>query len=162
MVKRKRQPKDVAALLADLESTATFIRRSAIIELVDKGAPEAQAPLQGLLGDKEASIRACAAWALGELRLDVAVPALSHSLHDMDVDVRRAAVQSLASLACPGSLAALESASIDADRWVAEWARRGLARLSKGGKRPKSRSTAKPLAGAQAARPARRKGPAPA
>jgi hypothetical protein len=49
----------------------------------------------------------------------------------MDVDVRRAAVQSLAQLARPESLAALEAASVDADRWVAEWARRGLARLQR-------------------------------
>lgn len=135
MVKRKRQPREVALLLADLDSAATFIRRSAIIELVDKAAPEADLPLQSLLADKEAAIRACAAWALGELGSDTAVPALSRSLKDMDVDVRRAAVQSLAQLARPESLDVLEAASVDADRWVAEWARRGLARLQRS-KRP--------------------------
>ena len=143
MVKRKRQPKDVPALLADLDSTATFIRRSAIIQLVDKAAPEANAPLEQLLADKEASIRACAAWALGERGSDTAVPARSRSLHDMDVDVRRAAVQSLAQLASPGCLAALESASVDADRWVAEWARRGLARLQRS-RRGAKRKAVKP------------------
>ena len=131
MVKRKRQPKDVPALLADLASTATFVRRTAIIDLVEKGAPEASLPLQGLLTDREAAIRACAAWALGELGVNGAMHDLIASLKDMDVDVRRAAVQSLAQLALPGSHAALESASVDSDRWVAEWARRGLAGLQK-------------------------------
>lgn len=131
MVKRKRQPKDVPALLADLASSATFVRRTAIIDLVDRAAPEATLPLQGLLHDREAAIRACAAWALGEMGADNAMGELIGSLKDMDVDVRRAAVQSLARLALPASLSALESAAVDSDRWVAEWARRGLTSLHK-------------------------------
>jgi HEAT repeat protein len=118
-------------LLGDLASSATFVRRSAIIELVEKGAPEAFGPLQSLLSDREASIRACAAWALGEMKVGDAVGALVQSLKDMDVDVRRAAVLSLVGLARPESLEALQSASVDSDRWVAEGARRGLARLQK-------------------------------
>lgn len=129
MVKRKRQPKDVPALLADLDSTATFVRRAAIIELVDKGSMEAAPKLLMLLQDREAAIRACCAWALGELMAEEAAPALALSLKDMDVDVRRAAVQSLSLMAKPANLEALRSASVDSDRWVAEWARRGLARL---------------------------------
>jgi HEAT repeat protein len=131
MVKRKRQPRDVMALLGDLASAATFVRRSAIIELVEKGAPEAAGPLKSLLHDREAAIRACTAWALGELKVDDAAPALVQSLKDMDVDVRRAAVLSLVALARPESLEGLQSASVDSDRWVAEGARRGLARLQK-------------------------------
>lgn len=131
MVKRKRQPKDVPSLLADLDSSATFVRRTAIIELVEKAAPEAAGPLEGLLKDKEAAIRACAAWALGEIGALRSVEALSACMKDMDVDVRRAAVQSLATMAAPGTQGVLENASVDSDRWVAEWARRGLARLLK-------------------------------
>lgn len=131
MVKLKRQPRDVMVLLGDLASAATFVRRSAIIELVEKGAPEASGPLKSLLHDREAAIRACAAWALGELKVEDAAAALTQSLKDMDVDVRRAAVLSLAGLARPESLEALRSASVDSDRWVAEGARRGLARLQK-------------------------------
>lgn len=138
MVKRKRLPKDVPSLLADLDSTATYVRRSAIIELVDKEAPEAGEPLRGLLLDKEAAIRACAAWALGELAYAGAIQTLIATLKDMDVDVRRAAVQSLAQLAMPESQEALQSASVDADRWVAEWARRGLARLQKTQPKPRA------------------------
>jgi HEAT repeat protein len=139
MVKRKRPVKDVAELLADLEVQATFVRRTAIIELVERGARETAGRLQGLLGDREASIRACAAWALGELGEPASVATLSICLKDMDVDVRRAAAQSLANLGQPGAEPALKSASVDSDRWVAEWARRGLARLQNAvlRKRPK-------------------------
>ena len=119
MVKRKRQPKDISTLLADLASSATFVRRSAIIELVEKAAPEAHGPLRALLHDREASIRACSAWALGELKAEEAIPTLVLSLKDMDVDVRRAAVQSLSRMAKMESLEALKSASVDSDRWVA-------------------------------------------
>jgi HEAT repeat protein len=131
MVKRKRQSKDVPSLLADLGSSATFVRRSAIIELVEKSPPEAIGPLELLLLDKEAAIRACAAWALGEIGAERSVKPLVVCLKDMDVDVRRAAVQSLSRMALPENQAVLESASVDSDRWVAEWARRGLARLLK-------------------------------
>jgi HEAT repeat protein len=129
MVKRKRTVKDVAGLLADLEVQATFVRRTAIIDLVERGARESSSRLQDLLTDKEASIRACAAWALGELGEPGAVKPLVLCLKDMDVDVRRAAAQSLANMGRPESEVALQSASVDSDRWVAEWARRGLARL---------------------------------
>jgi HEAT repeat protein len=139
MVKRKRPVKDVAALLADLEVQATFVRRTAIIELVERGARETAGRLQGLLVDKEASIRACAAWALGELGEPGSAGTLAVCLKDMDVDVRRAAAQSLANMGQAASEPALQSASVDSDRWVAEWARRGLARLQNGvlRKRPK-------------------------
>jgi HEAT repeat protein len=131
MVKRKRQSKDLVTLLADLGSSATFVRRSAIIELVKKAPPEATLPLENLLQDKEAAIRACAAWALGEIGAQRSCASLQSCLKDMDVDVRRAAAQSLSLMALPEHQAGLESASVDSDRWVAEWARRGLARLLK-------------------------------
>jgi len=131
MVKRKRQSRDIATLLVDLTCSATFVRRCAIIELVKKATPEATLPLEALLLDKEASIRACAAWALGEIGAVRSAGALAICLKDMDVDVRRAAVQSLCNIALPENQAVLESASVDSDRWVAEWARRGLARLLK-------------------------------
>ena len=140
MVKRKRVVKDVPGLLADLEVQATFIRRTAIIELVERGARETSGRLQGLLLDKEASIRACAAWALGELGEATSAKPLSTCLKDMDVDVRRAAAQSLAHLSQPESELALRSASVDSDRWVAEWARRGLARLENGPIRKRPRA----------------------
>ena len=143
MVKRKRAVKDVAALLADLEVQATFVRRTAIIDLVERGARETSGRLQGLLGDKEASIRACAAWALGELGEPTASRPLALCLKDMDVDVRRAAAQSLANLSLPDSEIALQSASVDSDRWVAEWARRGLARLQNGALRKRPRAIRK-------------------
>jgi len=142
MVKRKRESKDVPSLLADLTSTATFIRRSAIIELVEKCSLDAVIPLENLLTDREAAIRACAAWALGEIGASRSAEALSLCMKDMDGDVRRAAVQSLSHLALPQTQAVLENASVDSDRWVAEWARRGLARLQK---IPVRRRRAKPL-----------------
>ena len=145
MVKRKRQPKDLASLLADLESSATFVRRTAIIELVEKSPPEATVPLEGLLKDREAAIRACAAWALGEIGSAGSASALSACAKDMDVDVRRAAVQSLAHLGLPETRGALESASVDSDRWVAEWARRGLAGLLKTPLRPRRLRSAGPV-----------------
>lgn len=130
MVKRKRQSKDVPSLLADLGSSANFVRRSAIIDLVGKSSPEVDAALEFLLKDREAAIRACAAWALGEMGLASAAKGLADCLKDMDVDVRRAAAQSLARLALPESRAVLESSSVDSDRWVGEWSRRGLARMA--------------------------------
>src|SRR5690349_4638302 len=129
MVKRRRPLKDSEALLHDLDAQPVFVRRQAIIDLVERGVNDAVVPLQGLLLDGEASIRACAAWALGELSGPRVAGALMLSLKDMDVDVRRAAAQSLARMSQPGSEAALQEASVDSDRWVAEWARRGLARL---------------------------------
>jgi HEAT repeat protein len=143
MVKRKRAVKDVAGLLADLEVQATFVRRTAIIDLVERGARESSTRLEGLLTDKEASIRACAAWALGELGEPAAMSPLVLCLKDMDVDVRRAAAQSLANMGQPGSELALRSASVDSDRWVAEWARRGLARLQNGAPRKRPRAARK-------------------
>jgi len=141
MVKRKRVVKDVAGLLADLEVQATFVRRTAIIDLVERGVRESSGRLQGLLTDKEASIRACAAWALGELGEPGAAKNLGTCLKDMDVDVRRAAAQSLANLSLPESELVLQSAAVDSDRWVAEWARRGLARLQNGSIRKRPRVT---------------------
>jgi HEAT repeat protein len=143
MVKRKRPVKDVPALLADLEVQATFVRRTAIIDLVERGAHESASRLQGLLQDKEASIRACAAWALGELGEAGATQPLVICLKDMDVDVRRAAAQSLAELSQPETQDALQFASVDSDRWVAEWARRGLIRLQNVGPRKRARTVLK-------------------
>jgi HEAT repeat protein len=132
MVKRRRVPKDVGALLKDLRNPATFVRRSAVVDLARRRPPEALDPMVGLLRDREAAIRACAAWALGEMDYAQAAPALAACLvRDMDPDVRRAAAQSLSKMARPEHRSALESASVDADRWVAEWCRRGLDRLAK-------------------------------
>lgn len=140
MVKRKRVVKDVAGLLADLEVQATFVRRTAIIELVERGSKESAGRLQSLLTDREASIRACAAWALGELGEPTSAKTLGLCLKDMDVDVRRAAAQSLANLNQAESEPLLQSASVDSDRWVAEWARRGLARIQNGTIRKRPRA----------------------
>jgi HEAT repeat protein len=143
MVKRKRPFRDAAALLRDLDAQATFVRRRAIIELVEHDARDCGQALQMLLFDQEASIRACAAWALGELGQPQAAGPLMLCLKDMDVDVRRAAAQSLAQMSQPGCEAALQVASVDADRWVAEWARRGLARLQNGAKLQRPRKSPK-------------------
>lgn len=57
MVKRKKENKDVAALIKDLESVSVFVRKTAIIDLAQKGAKEASADLVKLLGDREATLR---------------------------------------------------------------------------------------------------------
>lgn len=126
MVKKKRENKDTATLIKDLQVQSVFTRKSAIIDLASRRAKEALPDVLKVLKDREATLRGCAAWALGELGEPKAVKPLIACLKDMDVEVRRASAQSLAKLADPSSLAALKEASVDSDRWVQEWARKGV------------------------------------
>ncbi len=129
MVKRKRENKDVSALLKDLQAGSVFMRKSAIIDLAHKGATEATPELVRMLKDREATLRGCAAWALGELADKRSIKPLVECLKDMDVEVRRAAAQALSRIADPATLAALKDMRVDSDKWVAEWAEKGIARI---------------------------------
>ena len=129
LVKRKREHKNLPSLVQDLNSLATYVRRTAIIELAGRRSKDSSPHLQALLLDKEASIRACAAWALGELADPGSALGLAALLKDKDVEVRRSAARSLAQICSPASSKALEEARSDSDLWVAEWAGRALARL---------------------------------
>jgi len=142
MVKRKKENKDVPALLKDLESVSVFTRKTAIIDLAQKGAKESVPDLMKQLKDKEATLRGVAAWALGELGDKRASKPLALCLKDMDVEVRRSASQSLFKLADTVTLAALKDASVDSDKWVAEWAIKAVAQMgqetpARKGKKPK-------------------------
>ena len=130
MVKRRREPKNVAALIQDLASPATFVRRMAIIDLAGRASRESLRHLMALAGDKEATIRACVAWALGEMGDASAAPTLAGLLKDLDVEVRRAAATSLEGMHAPQALDALNRALTDSDKWVADHAARALARQS--------------------------------
>jgi HEAT repeat protein len=126
MVKRKKENKDVPSLLKDLESVSVFTKKTAVIDLAQKGAKEAVPDLIKLLKDREATLRGVSAWALGELMDKKASKALILCLKDMDVEVRRSAAQSLFKLSDPGTLAAVKDASVDSDKWVAEWAQKAV------------------------------------
>jgi HEAT repeat protein len=130
MVKRKKEQKDVPTLIKDLESVSVFTKKTAVIDLAQKGAKEALPDLLKLLKDKEATLRGVSAWALGEIGDKRASKPLVLCLKDMDVEVRRAASQSLHKLADPSTLAALRDASVDSDKWVAEWAQKAVTLVS--------------------------------
>jgi HEAT repeat protein len=130
MVKRKKEIKDVPTLLKDLESVSVFTKKTAVIDLAQKGAKESVPDLVKLLKDKEATLRGVAAWALGELMDRRASKQLVVCLKDMDVEVRRSAAQSLFKLSDPSTLAAVKDAAVDSDKWVAEWAQKAANAMS--------------------------------
>ena len=71
------------------------------------GGPRAVHALLALLGDQESSVRATAAWVLGEMAEKKAAPALTRALSDESVRVRVSAARALG--VCGGKEAALSA-----------------------------------------------------
>lgn len=129
MVKRKKLEKSEEQWIADLDLSSTYARKSAMIALAGNRSEAALIPLQNIARGQDASLRACAAWALAEIGDLQSAETLENLLKDMDTEVRRAAARGLSQLANPSSRAALLDASMDSDRWVASEALKGLESL---------------------------------
>lgn len=86
----------VAALRAGARAADAATRRNAVIGLGLAERPETGPDLHARLSDDDASVRASAAWALGEMEDRAAVPALIRALgQDADATARRAAAWAL-------------------------------------------------------------------
>jgi hypothetical protein len=94
-------------------------------EKFEDGIPE----LIETLEDPDNSVRAIAAWALGNLGDDAAVTGLKRALGDPDNSVRRYAVQSLGRIGDKEAAPELTEALKDADDFVREEAAQALKRL---------------------------------
>jgi len=92
-------PPRVSDLVGRLRSSDDFrVRVQAALELGKSADPDALDPLTGALGDPNASVRAAAAAALGELGDASAIPALKEHRLDRSDAVRRQIKTTLASL----------------------------------------------------------------
>jgi HEAT repeat protein len=122
--------KPVDALLLDLQNPAVFVKRTAIMQLEKKKASQAVPHLLTLLKDQEASIRSCAAWALGQLGDEEChEKALLALLEDMDSAVRRSAAIGLGQMGKHTALPRLIQLSVDADRYVRQAAVEAVASI---------------------------------
>lgn len=109
----------VSLLLPLLQDKLEFVRREVAYALGETGSREAVSPLAGLLAtDKEMSVRAAAAVALGGIRDESAVVALARAIDERPPKkktseyefVRRAAVESLGEIRNPAGVSVLVSA----------------------------------------------------
>jgi HEAT repeat protein len=130
-MKKKMPDKPIDELILDLKSQAVFVKKTAILQLEKKRAKVAVPALTGLSKDTEASIRGCAAWAIGELGDSKSQQTLVDLLKDMDASVRRAAAQGLAKIGAEESLEGLEGVCIDSDRYVREAALDAKTKIAK-------------------------------
>ena len=110
MVKRKQAEKSVQQLIQDLDLQSTYTRKNAIIRLAEKKAVEAVPHLNALCEAPDATLKACAAWALGEIGDAKSVKTLEKLLKDLDTEVRRSAVRALWTLGDPSCEKALKQA----------------------------------------------------
>ena len=112
-------PDAVAALTPLLQDKLEFVRREVAYALGETGSREAIAPLTNLLStDKEMSVRAAAAVALGKIKDEAAAVALAKAIDDHppkkklgEYDfVRRAAIEALGETRSPAGVPVLISA----------------------------------------------------
>ena len=111
-------PETANALLPLLQDKLEFVRREVAYALGESGSRAAIAPLANLLGaDKEMSVRAAAAVALGRIKDESAVIALAKAIDERppkkkagEYDfVRRAAIESLGEIRSPAAVSVLSS-----------------------------------------------------
>src|SRR5437764_6282259 len=107
------------ALIPLLQDKLEFVRREVAYALGKSGSRDAIAPLTNLLAtDKEMSVRAAAAVALGQIKDETAVIALAKAIDERAPNkkaeeyefVRRAAVESLGEIRSPAGVEVLVSA----------------------------------------------------
>jgi HEAT repeat protein len=119
-----------AILSAGMADTDASVRAAAVYAWRDVLGQTGVAPVEPLLGDADAHVRAAAATVVGTYRDGNVVAQLEHALAaDGDWTVRRDAAWALGRIADPTSRAALTLASDDASPIVASVAKASLAAL---------------------------------
>jgi HEAT repeat protein len=122
---RSRQPEDIRALVADLESVDADKSGRARLRLIEIGEPAARV-LAERLQSGDARVKqamATALWGMGSAGR-VAAPALGAALADADREVRLAAAMALgnmgadAAAAVPALVLALEDPELDVRQWA--------------------------------------------
>lgn len=129
---RSREPTDVRALVADLESADAEKSGKARLRLIEIGAPAAVVLAERLQGGdtrvKQAA--ATALWGMGAAG-ESAVPALATALADPERDVRLAAAMALGNMgtAAAPAVPALVHALQDREAEVRQWAIKALGNI---------------------------------
>jgi HEAT repeat protein len=124
-----RTPGAAGALASAASDQSERVRAAAIVGIGNCG-DTAFAPIviARLLEDKSIPVRKSAAYALGKLRYDQSVAALTSALHDKDLEVRGAAAVSLGEYEGPAAITALIAALSEKSEFVQERAARALGR----------------------------------
>ena len=108
-----------ATLSALLRDTSAAIRRMAIANLGELGDGRAIAPLTEVVQqDSSAMVRGAAAWALGTIGTNAAVPGLAAAMDDEDWQVRMAAAAGLGKTGGPRAADLLMKATRDPEHQV--------------------------------------------
>jgi len=122
------------ALASASSDQSARVRAAAIVGIGNSGDPSF-APIVAarLLEDKSLFVRKCAAYALGKLRSDQSVTALTSGLRDKDLEVRGAAAVALGEYEShdPTAIAALTAALSDTSEFVRERSARALGRYGR-------------------------------
>ena len=127
-----RTPGAAAALASTASDPSERVRAAAIMGIGNCGDP-AFAPIVSarLLGDKSVHVRKSAAYALGKLRTDQSIAALTSALQDKELEVRGAAAVSLGEHEDPAAITALIAALSDKSAFVQERAAIALGRYGR-------------------------------
>ena len=127
-------PAAARALASASSDQSARVRAAAIVGLGNCGDSSFAPIVAGrLLEDKIFFVRKCAAYALGKLRSDQSVRALTSALHDKDLEVRGAAAVALGEYESqdPTAIAALTAALSDTSEFVRERSARALGRYGR-------------------------------
>ena len=127
-----RTPGSAGALASAASDSSARVRAAAIVGIGHCGDPSF-APIVAahLAADKSVLVRKSAAYALGKLKSNQSIAALTAALQDKDLEVRGAAAVSLGEYEDPSAMTALTASLADKSAFVQERAARALGRYGR-------------------------------